>query len=298
VCLTPADLSDTLTRYRDWLARQPLAIHSRRTYATHVAQFLAYLGAMPAEYGDPLREPHARDYAVRDFKGHLKTVRRAKPTSVNLALAAIDHFYRFLGLDRPAVAREDLPQQAPRALQPADQVRFLRAVERCPSIRDQALARLFFYTGLRLGEVAALDDDDVRLSARKGMVIVRAGKGDAYREVPLHREAREALDAWRRERARRFPATTEPACFLNQQGRRLTARAIDLRIRQLGEDAGLDLSAHILRHTCLTLLVRNGTDLVLVAELAGHRRLETTRRYSLPSAADRQAAIDGLRVEY
>jgi len=44
-------------------------------------------------------------------------------------------------------------------------------------------------------------------------------------------------------------------------------------------------------------LVRGGNDLVLVAELAGHRRLETTRRYSLPSAADRQAAMDAIEIE-
>jgi integrase/recombinase XerD len=53
----------------------------------------------------------------------------------------------------------------------------------------------------------------------------------------------------------------------------------------------------VLRHTCITKLVRGGSDVVLVAELAGHRRLETTRRYSLPSDADRQLAMDGLEVE-
>lgn len=47
----------------------------------------------------------------------------------------------------------------------------------------------------------------------------------------------------------------------------------------------------------MTNLVRAGNDLVLVAELAGHRRLETTRRYSLPSAADRQAAMEALELE-
>ena len=47
------------------------------------------------------------------------------------------------------------------------------------SPRDQAIARLLFYTGLRLGECAALNVDDVRFSARKGLVIVRSGKGDA-----------------------------------------------------------------------------------------------------------------------
>ncbi len=53
----------------------------------------------------------------------------------------------------------------------------------------------------------------------------------------------------------------------------------------------------MLRHTCITKLVRAGNDVVLVAELAGHRRLKTTRRYSLPSDADRQQAMDGLEVE-
>jgi integrase/recombinase XerC len=47
----------------------------------------------------------------------------------------------------------------------------------------------------------------------------------------------------------------------------------------------------------VTDLVRAGNDLVLVAELAGHRRLATTRRYSLPSAADRQAAMEALELE-
>src|SRR5947208_2671646 len=116
---------------------------------------------------DPLYEPFARDYAVRDFKWYLKTERKAKPASVNLMLAAIDHFYQFLGLDRVRVQREDLPQKSPRALRPEEQKAFLRAVERSLSHRDQALARLLFYTGLRLSECAALNVDDILISARK-----------------------------------------------------------------------------------------------------------------------------------
>ncbi len=66
-------------------------------------QYLEYLAATPAEYGDPLEDPHARDYAARDFKAHLKTVRKARPSSVNLSLAAVDNFYRFLGMGKPEV---------------------------------------------------------------------------------------------------------------------------------------------------------------------------------------------------
>jgi integrase/recombinase XerC len=279
--------------YESWLLRQPLAKNTQDAYRFHVRQYGEYLATRPATGDDPLRHSFARDYAVRDFKRYLKTERKAKPASVNLALSAIDHFYQFLGLDRVRVQREDLPQQSPRALKPEEQKAFLRAVERSSSLRDQALARLLFYTGLRLSECAALDVSDILISARKGLVIVRSGKGETYREVPLNAEVRNALKGWLRDRGKRFPKLSDPALFLSLKGKRLSTRAIDLILRQLGADANLELSAHILRHTCLTNLVRRGNDLVLVAEVAGHRRLETTRRYSLPSVDDRERAMEG-----
>src|SRR6266496_1942535 len=167
-----------------------------------------------------------------------------------------------------------------------------------PHARDRAIALLLFYTGLRISECAALQLSDVRLSSRKGLVIVRMGKGNAYREVPLNAEVRTALDAWLQQRQKWVSQRNESALFLTKQGTRLATRTIDDVVRRLGQEAHLSLSAHILRHTCLTSLVRHGNDLVLVAELAGHKRLETTRRYSLPTAADREAAMEGLKVDY
>lgn len=73
--------------YERWLDRQPLSSNTRRTYWTRVRGFLQYLAATPAEYGDPLSDEHARDYAVRDYKSPLKTVSKAMPSSVNLSLA-------------------------------------------------------------------------------------------------------------------------------------------------------------------------------------------------------------------
>jgi len=290
---TPAE---ACAAFAGWLERQPLAANTRRTYRVQVAQFCTYLATSPHDAGDPLHEQHAATYAVRDYRTWLKTVRKARPSSVNLTLAALDHFYRFLGLDRPDVTREGLPQAAPRGLEEKEQVALLRAIERCSSARDRAIAHLLFYTGLRIGECAALNLDDITLSARKGMVIVRSGKGDAYREIPLNADVRQSLEAY--IKGRRAQGGTEPALFVNLHGQRLSTRAIDLIIRGFGREAGVTLSAHTLRHTCLTALVRNGNDLVLVAEIAGHRRLETTRRYSLPSARDRERAMEGVRVDY
>jgi site-specific recombinase XerD len=115
-----------------------------------------------------------------------------------------------------------------------------------------------------------------------------------YREVPLSASCRKALAAWLTERRERV-SEEERALFTGPQGRRLSSRAIDLVVRNVGERAGLALSAHVLRHTCVTNLVRNGNDLVLVAELArptlpGRTAAGVVRRAARSSPVGRTAS--------
>lgn len=292
------DLDTVRAGYATWLADQPLATRSRETYAQQVRGFLDWLAGADGPATGALGDPEARDHAARDYKAYLLRERGLRPSSVNLALAAINDLYRLLGVGPAAVSREDLPQTTPRALDPDEQKGLLRAAEQA-STRDRAIVVTLLYGALRLGELAALSVGDVRISARKGLMMVRRDRGEAYREVYLNAEVRTALGAWRDERARRFPTTPERALFLNQTGRRLSPRSIDEVVRTVGRKAGIPLSAYVLRHTCLTNLMRGGHDLMLVAEIAGHQRLETTRRYStLPSAAGRREAMEGLTIDY
>ena len=115
--------------------------------------------------------------------------------------------------------------------------------------------------------------------------------------MPLNPLVRQVLDEWLGERMA-IVTPGEQAVFLSRAGARLSLRAADSVVRKVAGMAGLELSAHVLRHSCLTGLVRRGTDLVTVAELAGHSRVETTRRYSLPSEADRQQAVDDLQIDF
>lgn len=213
-------------------------------------------------------------------------------------LAALNDFYSRRGLGPADVRRLDVAQEAPRALEKREAIRWLRAVEGCGHVRDRALALVPFYGGLRIGETVGLDLDDVRQSARRGLLVVRAGKGDRYREVPLHADLQAAINAWLTER-RGWPGAEGPALFLNRRGGRLSARGARDVFAGLAETAGFDdeFSCHVLRHTFATTLTRAGSDVVLVADLLGHARLDTTRRYSLASAADRAAALAHLTVD-
>lgn len=291
------DVEELLDTYSTWLDRQPLADRSRDAYRAQVAGFVGWLAT--SEHGaDALSASAVRDWAARDYKRFVKA-KKWKPSSVNQALAAVDNFYRSLGVGRPDVAREELAQLAPRALDADEQRRFLRAVEQSPSSRDRAIAMTFFYTGLRLSELADLTVDDVAVSARKGLVTIRSGKGDQYREIPLNSACRAAMSQWAIERSDQLDDNSaESGWWLSRTGSKMTARSIDLVVRKIAKTAGLELSARVLRHTCVTNLVRAGFDVVMVAEIAGHRRLDTTRRYSLPSEADRDAALEAVIVEH
>lgn len=107
-----------------------------------------------------------------------------------------------------------------------------------------ARSSLLLHTRLRLSELVALDVGDVRTSARRGVVIVRSGKGDMFREVALNATARDVVDAWREARTK-IAADGETAPWVGRGGHRLTARAVDLVVRKVAADAGLELSAHV-----------------------------------------------------
>lgn len=278
----------------------PLDADTVRAYCSRVRQFLAWLDGTDVD-GDPLASAAARDGAVRDYRTHLLMVVKRKLSTVNAHLTAVDDLYRNLGLGPAVVKRQELPKAAPRALSDRARTRWLRAAQRADA-RGKALAYIGYYAGLRGGEAVALDLGDVRISARKGVLIVRYGKGGKYREVPLHPHLRTALEEWIAERAT-WPGVKEsPALFLNRRGGRLSTRGAYDDLKKIAADANLefgrdgDLTPHALRHTTGTNLVRDGEDIVTVAEILGHS-IETARRYSLPTEADKQRAIERLAVD-
>ena len=138
---------------------------------------------------------------MRDYRAHLQAVLKRKPATVNSALAALDDFYIRRGLGAASAKRAEIPDAAPRALDHKAQIRYLRAVQGCRSPRDKALALVPFYAGARLAETVALDVDDVRLSARKGILRIY-GKGE-----PSQTSTAAATAGHRAPRAPPAPAT-------------------------------------------------------------------------------------------
>ncbi len=148
-------------------------------------------------------------------------------------------------------------------------------------VRDLAMLELFYSTGIRLAELAGLNDPDVDLVADQ--VKVR-GKGKKERIVPLGSHAGRALRRYFRQRDALSPMGTRDrrAVFVGRRGRRLTPRGVQLAVKRLlGALArGRELHVHSLRHSFATHLLDAGADLRAVQELLGHASLGTTQVYT------------------
>ena len=142
--------------------------------------------------------------------------------------------------------------------------------------RDQAMLELFYSSGLRLSELVGLNVTDLDLPA--GLVRV-LGKGNKARELPVGRKASEAIEAWLPLRRLANPA--DDAMFVGRQGKRLTPRAIQLRVRQAGvRELGQHLHPHMLRHSFASHMLESSQDLRAVQELLGHADIATTQVYT------------------
>lgn len=281
--VSEARARSVLAEYELALGRAPLARQSRRAYLSRVAGYLRWLTGAEVG-GDPLAEPRARDAAVSAYRTWLTAYTDRKPATVNAALTALDHFYDHLRLGAAAGVREIRRAEAvSRVLDDGEQARFLAAVESHGSVRDRAIAYALFFTGIRVGELVALDLADVRLRPRSGRLIVWEGRGAGYREVPVPVQPRPALREWTTDRSD-WRGADGAAFFLNRRGGRLSTRSVDDLVVRLGHAAGIGgerpVTPHVLRHTFGSRLLDGGTEIARVAELMGHKRLETTRQYA------------------
>jgi len=226
--------------------------------------------------------------AIRSYLAHLHQ-RRLSPRSIERALAATRTYFRFLVREAvidsnpaqglPAVKA---PRRGPDVVGRHDIEELFESLPDTPAgRRDRAILELLYGSGLRVGELVALDLGDVQLSQR--LVRVR-GKGRRERLVPFGRRARRSLERYLPVRARwrgDRPGDSDPL-FVNQRGGRLSARSVRrILSAAVSRTAQLHhLHPHALRHAFATHLLEAGMDLRAIQELLGHSSLSTTQVYT------------------
>lgn len=145
-------------------------------------------------------------------------------------------------------------------------------------LRNLALVDVLFATGMRVGEVSALNLEDFLVSES---ILRVKGKGGRDRLAFLVDEQSMRIQREHSEMRSQLSSDSR-ALFLNATGGRLSTQGIANIISQFRKDAGIErhITPHMLRHTVATLLLRNGVDIRVVQEFLGHASIATTQRYT------------------
>jgi integrase/recombinase XerC len=286
--------------FEGWLRRQDRAEATCAGYLSEMAQFARWF---QQANGEPLTAMDVTPVDVQSYRRDL-LAQGLSPATVNRRLSAIRAWGRFLQdsekrLDSVAGGVQDIHRArestAPRSLDRHELHRFLRAAQRGRhAVRDYALVQLMLQTGLRIGEVAALQVDDVVLNGRSGRVLVRCGKGRRTRTVLLNTTARKALAAWL---AIRPMDVHNRALFTSQKGGPLAKVSMQQAIQGLMREAGVSgHAAHSLRHTFAMMYLEDSRDLRGLCDLLGHASTKTTMIYTRPTEAQLGARLEGMSL--
>jgi len=256
----------------------PLTLKAYRTDLSLLSHFL-----------HTLKHPLLDRQSLRAYLAQLAEV-GMKPGSINRKLACFRSFFKY------AVSRQLIEKN------PAENAFFLKAERKLPDVfsyesimtalslpdtatfdglQSRVILDLFYCTGLRRAELAALDTDDVDLLAANVRV---CGKGGKQRIVPIGKEVSRTLQEFLPERQALLSSLNvkNRALFLTKNGRRISSAQVYYRVRKfLRMATGRDnASPHMLRHSFATHMLEEGADLLAVKELLGHESLSTTQVYT------------------
>ena len=278
--MSPAAL-DWVARFRRHLATERrLSKHTDANYALDLAALVKYCDSQGLGDWRTLDSQHVRVFAARSHAGGLA------PRSIQRRLSAVRSFCNFLVRERELKNNPALEIRAPKVGKhlpntlDADQM--ARLLEIPPgdilTTRDHAMMELLYSSGLRLAELIGLNLGDLDLADRTVRVL---GKGNKARVLPVGRKALAALQAWLQERGNLAKAA-EPAFFVGRNGRRLSPRAVQVRVAHWAKRQGLGrhVHPHLFRHSFASHLLESSGELRGVQELLGHADIATTQIYT------------------
>lgn len=276
-------LADVVEEFLGYLtSERNYSSHTIRAYRSDFEDFAEFAKSKGATTLDGID-----NLLLRSYLAHLQSAGKAR-TTTQRRMSAIRSLYKWLTrFGRAAkdptikVRTPNREKRLPKFLDPSEVDALLRVPDASTAMgaRDLAILELLYSTGMRIGELVALDVDSIEADHT---VKVR-GKGRKERIVPIGGPAMAAISSYLAVRHEFGRSHQDPnALFLSHLGTRLTPRAIAYRLNTYLKQAGIEtpVSPHTLRHSFATHLLNGGADLRIVQEMLGHVSLSTTQIYT------------------
>ena len=261
-------------KFKKHLEKSNKSSHTIRSYETNLNELIGFLLE--------IKKNHIHLVTKKDLEKFLNSiVTKGKSTkSLNLKTVALKSFFKFLEINEyitknPATALKYLKEKEskPRILSVVE-YRALRDTTR-ENPRYFAIVELMLQTGIKIGEISRIKLKDINLKKHTNLSI-RNEKMEIIRTVPLNSPARKALEEYFKTR----PKIKTNSLFVTRTGKSIDPRNIRMAISKYYKKAGIyDARVHDLRHTFCAHHIKKGTNITAIAYMAGHKNLNTTKKY-------------------
>ena len=252
--------------------------HTTKNYKRDLDKFIRFLSDNSTSL-EKCDEQDIRLFVNRERRKGLS------PRSIQRILSSCRSFFNYLvehkGFEKNHAQNISSPKSSkslPKALD-ADLIQKLLNFKPKTELetRDKAIAELFYSSGLRLSELQGIDMGDISIKERTCRVV---GKGNKTRDLPIGRQAIKSLRDWILIREK-YSTGSDLAIFINKQGKRLSNRSIQARLKKLSTERGLPaVHPHMLRHSFASHILESSGDLRAVQEMLGHADIGTTEIYT------------------
>lgn len=274
-------LAPALEKFLEYLTHEKrYSKHTISGYRRDLKLLCTYLDEQQIDDWNTLKPETVRSFvANRHRKGN-------SGKSISRQLSSIRSFFKYLLRHNMVEVNPAIDIPAPKSAKKLPSALDIESIDQLLTggdqtvlgVRDRAMVELLYSGGLRLAELVSLDLEGLDLASGIARV---TGKGSKQREVPVGSAAKKAIKLWLSQRDDIAPAD-EQALFVSQRGKRIAARTVQQRLKQLAVKQGVNhhLHPHKLRHSFASHMLESSGDLRAVQELLGHADISTTQVYT------------------
>lgn len=280
-------LRDTLKAFEDYM-KGIKSVNTVKAYKIFVGAFLKVVGDKPIS-----------DLSIEDFISYKASLfdRGLSSSTMASILSALSFYVEFLKkvYKFSAVSPQDVVSLRPKVVQNIplylEPWQVSSMLEASKDIEEEIIVVFLYTTGIRASEFLSIRMEDIVKDEQDvfGTVWLKIrGKGGEYRMVPLNENAKKTLDRYlsyislkNKSLDRLFPYSYSTLWY---------------RLKKIARRVGIDISPHWLRHSSATELLEKGVDIRVIAELYGHKSLNTTMRYAKVKPKVAKDAVSLLKV--
>lgn len=233
--------------------------------------------------------PSVEQVTTKELQNYVENLEKSGKSRASIArfMAASKGFFAYLKAvnlrrDNPilGVHSEPVVAKLPQILSSEEMERLLSAPAcvDAKGYRDRSMLALLYATGMRVGELLAMDITDIDLFGS----CVTCGTGKQNRVLPLYKEAMGALSQYIAiARTNIITDESQQALFVNMNGKRMSRQGFWKLMKHYQKEAGIDaeITPHTLRHSFAAHLLERGAQEDAVQQMMGHANITTTRGY-------------------